>query len=265
MKHFILVTTLILIAIPCVAHDTFLLPREPKVRESEQMILYLTSGESFPNLESAIGSDRVKKGGWRTGNSKGKLDKWEDSTSALVMYLTPVGDGTSVMWLTLKPKSIDLDSGDVDAYFDEIGASDALRRDWADEGDDATFHETYTKHAKTYVRVGDADAADNSSLRPAGLAIELLPQSDPTALSVGDVLVIKAVRGGDDELEQFAVVSVCGTTGQSNMARTNEAGKVEIPITDAGWWMLRGTELRRKSDGTFESDFTTMTFYVEED
>jgi len=29
--------------------------------------------------------------------------------------------------------------------------------------------------------------------------------------------------------------------------------------------MVRATELRRKSDGTFQSDFITMTFFVEGD
>ena len=73
---------------------------------------------------------------------------------------------------------------------------------------------------------------------------------------------LKFVRGGDDEMEQFAVGLVCGATGASELARTNESGMVSFSITSTGWWMVRGTELRKKSDGTFESDFVTMTFYV---
>jgi uncharacterized GH25 family protein len=110
--------------------------------------------------------------------------------------------------------------------------------------------------------VGNVDGEDPNCLRPVGLAIELLPQTDPTSLSVGDKLVIKAVRGGDDELEQFALGMVCADTGETQVHRTNEAGFAEFEITNTGWWMVRGTELRRQSDGSYQSDFTTMTFYV---
>jgi len=55
---------------------------------------------------------------------------------------------------------------------------------------------------------------------------------------------------------------VRGKTGDSQLLRTNEAGKVSFKISSAGWWLVRGTELRRQADGTFESDFSTMTFYV---
>ena len=121
--------------------------------------------------------------------------------------------------------------------------------EWASRGGDAQFHETYTKHAKTFVRVGDA-GEDDTCRRPVGQAVELIPQRDPTALSVGDSLVVKVVRGGDDELEQFVVGIVCGKTGESLMRRTNQNGMVAFPITDSGWWMVRATELRRQSNGS---------------
>jgi uncharacterized GH25 family protein len=113
--------------------------------------------------------------------------------------------------------------------------------------------------------VGDGDEADATCVRPVGFAVELIPQSDPTALSVGDDLVVKAVRGGDDELESFAVGFTCGATGESELVRTNESGKVAFTISSAGWWMVRATELRRQADGTFKSDFVTMTFFVDGD
>jgi uncharacterized GH25 family protein len=260
MKRALLAAALMLIAIPCAAHDTWLLPRDPRATEDKPAIVDLTSGTSFPKGESAIKSDRVASGGWRTSSANGHADRFEIGESSLVAQYAPSGQGTAVLFVTLKPKGIDLAADEVAHYFDEIGASESLRRDWEKNG--GTFHETYTKHAKTFVRVGDGNAADATCLRPVGLAIELLPQSDPTSLAVGDELVIKAVRGGDDELEQFAVGIVCGKTGDSQLLRTNEAGKVSFKISSAGWWLVRGTELRRQADGTFESDFSTMTFYV---
>jgi hypothetical protein len=47
------------------------------------------------------------------------------------------------------------------------------------------------------------------------------------------------------------------------MPRTNKSGMMVVKITSPGWWLVRTTELRRKSAGVWESDFTTMTFYAE--
>jgi len=261
-KHFVIATTLVLAAVPCFAHDTWLLPRDPKVQESKTLTVDLTSGMAFPKLESGIKADRVAKGAWRTPSATGKLDRYEEDTASLVMHMTPRGEGTAVLYLTLKPKGIDLDASEVSEYLDEIGASESVRQDWASRGAEAKFHETYTKHAKSFVRVGGA-GEDDTCRRPVGFAVELIPQRDPTALSVGDSLVVKATRGGDHELESFVVGIVCGKTGEPLMRRTNQNGMVAFPITDSGWWMVRATDLRRRSDGTYESDFTTMTFFVE--
>ncbi len=260
MKALVATILLLVAAVPALAHDTWLMPQEPQVVESESATVELTSG-TFPKAENAIAADRVKKGGWRTGTAKGKLDKWDEGSSSLVMHLTAVGHGTMVMWLTLKPQPIELSDDDVEEYFDEIGASESMRRDWENRAPGTVFKETYTKHAKSFMRVGGG-GEDPNCLRPAGLAIELLPQRDPTALAVGDKLVVKAVRGGDNELEQFPIVLVNAESGATQVQRTNEAGFAEFEISDAGWWLVRCTELRRRSDGTYESDFSTMTFFV---
>ena len=244
------------------AHDTWLLPRAPHVREGKRATVDLTSGMSFPHLESGIKSDRIASGAWRTERKQGRLDRWQEEDSSLVMHLTPSSSGTATLYLTLKPKEIDLDAEEIAHYFDEIGASDALRRDWESSPSPNGFHETYTKHAKSFMRVGDA-GEDESCIRPVGLTIEFIPQRDPTALSVGDSLVIRVVKGGDDEMESFPVGMVCGATGESTMKRTNQSGFVAFPITATGWWLMRATELRRNADGSYQSDFSTMTFFVE--
>ncbi len=262
-RPLVAMTLLALVATPCLAHDTWLQPREARAVDGKAAVFDLTSGMSFPKLESAIKKDRIASGGWRSASANGGFDDRSEESSSLALQASPTGNGTLVVFLSLAPKEIDLTADEVAHYFDEIGASEALRRDWEQAGDDAKFHETYTKHAKAYVRMGDG-GEDASCLRPVGFAVELLPQRDPTALSVGESLVIKAVRGGDDELESFAVAIVCGETGASLLRRTNESGMVAFEITDTGWWMVRATELRRKSDGTYQSDFSTMTFYVED-
>lgn len=252
----VIVATAMSIASAAFAHDTWMLASPPAADGA--VAFFVTSGMDFPRNESGPKANRVARGGWRLGGNEGKLSAGTEGDSVLTIVTTIAGEGTAVAHVTFLPRDIDLEEDDVTHYLDEIGASDELRRAWESAGPDRTFHEVYTKHAKAFVRVGDADA-DPSCLAPVGLAIEFVPVVDPTALRAGDTLEIKVLKNGKP-FPGFAVGAVCGADGAATMQRTSADGVVSFPIHQEGPWLVRGTELRRNDDGTWESDFTTMTF-----
>lgn len=250
-------------AAPVSAHDTWIISDTPAIRPGGKALFHITSGMEFPKPESAPEPLRMKRADWRLGAEKGNIVSFEKGETSTTVGGRVTGEGTGVVCVEFHPRDIDLEPDEVEHYMEEIGAPEAVRRAWKEAGENATFHETYTKRAKSYVRIGDR-GEDTSCLGSTGFAIDFLPDRDPTALRPGGELVIRVVRGGDDEIEGLAVGAVCGTDGKTTMLRTNQNGKVVIPIHAAGWWMIRATELRRNADGTWESDFTTMTFHVGE-
>lgn len=256
----IAIATVMIAAVAAFAHDTWLVADAPSVRAGQPLALHLTSGMSFPKFETGPDPSRVARAGWRLGSQHGDITSFEKGDSAMVVHGRPMSEGVGVVWMDLAPKDIDLDAREVEHYLDEIGASESVRNAWEKAGPNSTWHETYTKHAKTFVRVGDA-VADRTCLEPTGMSLEFLPDRDPTSLAAGDTLAVKVVKKGN-EMESFAVGVVCGANGSSTLLRTNKAGYVRIPIHHTGWWLVRGTELRRQSDGTWESDFSTMTFHA---
>jgi uncharacterized protein DUF4198 len=235
----------------------------PQVKSGGSVELHMTSGMAFPKYESAPDPSRLKTCEWRTGDRRGDLAEFKKDKRAesLVAKGRVTTDGIAVVYAEFFPKEIDLEADEVEEYMSEIGAPESVRRAWKDAGPDALFHETYTKHAKTYLRVGDSGDA-TGSLGPVGFAIDFLPERDPTSLKVGDTLTIKVIRGGE-ELDGYAVGTVSAGNGKTDLQRTSKSGMVAISIDTSGWWLVRGTELRRKADGTWESDFTTLTFFVE--
>jgi uncharacterized GH25 family protein len=253
------VTMLALFAPASFAHDTWIMADPPRVRSGGQVALHISSGMGFPVFETAPKSSRIASCEWRVGGKTGSLSSFDEKDSSLVVQGRVNTDGVAVVYVEFHPKEIDLEADQVKHYMDEIGAPESVRRAWEDAGPDAKFHETYTKHAKTYLRIGDSGDA-KGCLGPVGFAIDFLPESDPTALKVGDTLTIKVIRGGD-ELEGFPVGTVGGNK-KTTMQRTSDAGMVAVKIDSPGWWLVRGTELRRNSDDTWESDFTTLTFFV---
>jgi hypothetical protein len=243
------------------AHDTWIVCDPAVVPSGRTLSIRMTSGEKFPAFETAPEAERVAKAEWRIGDKRGTITEFKQEAKTLVASGRVTTDGVAVIAVEFHPKEIELPADQVSEYLEEIGAPESVRRAYEKDGVKAGWHETYTKHAKTYVRIGEGGDA-SGALGTVGFNIDFLPDSDPTALKVGDTLAMKVIRGGN-ELESSPVFVVCGATGETIMPRTNKTGMILVKVTSPGWWMVRTTELRRQSAGVWESDFTTMTFYVE--
>jgi hypothetical protein len=165
-------------------------------------------------------------------------------------------------WTTPAPKILELTPPKVIEYLDEIGASPEIRAAWKGGGAKRRWRESYTKHAKTFVRVGEP-AEDRSWAEPAGLGLELVPEKDPTALRAGDELPVRLLRQGAP-LPAFPIGLVREGDPHGTLQKTDAEGRTVFRLTQAGRWLLRATDLRRatKPGLEWESDFTTLTFEV---
>ena len=243
------------------AHDTWIICDPFVVPSGRAVSVKMTSGEKFPTMDTAPEADRVAKAQWRMGDQSGTIADFKKEAKSLVASGKTANDGVAVIAVEFKPKEIELNADEVSDYLEEIAAPASVRKAFEADGVAAGWHETYTKHAKTYVKIGSGGDA-SGALGPVGFNIDFLPDRDPTALKVGDTLAMKVIRGGM-ELESSPVFVVCGATGEATMPRTNKTGMMLVKITSPGWWMVRTTQLRHQGAGVWESDFTTMTFYVE--
>ena len=251
-----IVAIVLSLATTAVAHDTWMLAKKPKTGTTVTFVI--TSGMNFPRIESGPRADRVAEGGWRLGDRTGPLPAGVEGDSALVVTAKIDGAGTAVGYVSFRPREIDLEEDEVTEYLDEIGASESLRRTWGAAGPNRAWHEVYTKYAKAFVRLGDG--GDDPSCIPAiGAAVELVPLRDPTGLAPGDSLVVRVLKKGYAVTGQ-AVGAVCGADGRTTLKYSNRSGHVSFPIHRGGPWLIRATELRLQTDGSWTSDFTTMTF-----
>jgi uncharacterized GH25 family protein len=151
----------------------------------------------------------------------------------------------------------------VQHYLDEIDAPTLLTQAWYAGKTAKPWREVYSKHAKTFVRVG-RPKADRSWSEPVGLALEIVPEKDPTGLRVGDEFPVRVLKHGAP-LVDFSLGIV--REGKTNRAfkRTDAAGRAVFKVSRAGKWLLRGTDLRssNKAGTDWESDFTTLWFEVQ--
>ena len=242
------------------AHDTWLLPTPAHVKPGEAVRLEMTSGMAFPKRESPIRADRIASQGVRLDGREMRFGDPRENKKELLLTAKLDRPGVATVWVDLYPRTLDLTAEDVEHYFEEIGASASVRERWQSAPEPRRWRESYTKHVKTFVRVG-TPAGDRSWSEPVGSAFELVPERDPTALHPGDELVVRLLRNGAPAVGVTVGLLRAGET-KSVDRPSGEDGRVTFTIGAAGWYLLRSTDLRPAAgaDLDWESDFATLTF-----
>jgi len=243
------------------AHDTWLLPDKHEVAPKTTVTFDMTSGMEFPKLDAALKPERVETAKCRLGGRTFDLAEKTAAANSLQFKSELPEAGVATIWVSLAPRTLELKPDEVKHYLEEVDASEALRKQWT-EMKEPRWRESYSKHAKTFVRVGHPEG-DGSWAEPAGMALELLPEKDPTTLQAGDELPVRVVKNGTP-FADFSLNAVGAGEAKGETRKTDSAGRVVFRIGKAGRWMLRGTDIRKSKipDVDWESDFATMTFEV---
>jgi uncharacterized GH25 family protein len=260
MKRAAVLLVVLLTAPLLSAHDTWIAPNRFVAARGDTIELQMTSGMEFPKLDTAIKPDRVARAMIRLGGHTSRIAA-RSAEHSLAFAARLRANGVATIAVELAPKSIELTPAQVTEYFDEIGADAELRRQWNDRPEAKRWREIYTKHAKTFVRVG---RADDSWKEPSGLSLEFIPLRDPTSLRVGGTLPVRLLENGKP-LADFPVGVVPEADSQGTILKTDGDGRASIPLPRSGRYLLRATHLRpgQRADADWISNFTTLTVNVE--
>lgn len=261
IRKVLLTAVSILMAWPAAAHDTWILPGRSGVNPGQAVSFNLTSGMAFPANEVGVKPDRLARASSRLGASVADLVREAAGKKALRLKARFSKAGIAAVWVESKPRSLELKPAEVKEYLEEIGAWDSVGRKWESEGK-GKWRESYTKHAKTYVRVGRPDPDDSWS-RPVGMELELVSESDPTQIAAGGELPVRLLKDGQPAPD-VAVGLAAANAKSGTLSRTDSEGRVRLRFDRGGWWLIRATVLEpsSKPDLDWESRFTTLTLFV---
>lgn len=253
----------ILLAFSTVAtgHDTWLLPVRQKARVGEVIVLDLTSGMRFPENEVAVKPDRLDRATLRLGGKEVPISDRSLDAKSLRLRVPLTEAGIATLFAESKPRTLELKPAEVREYLDEIGAWETVRKRWSAEGS-PRWRETYTKHAKTFIRVG-VPKEDGSWSRPVGMVLELVPETDPTALEAGGSVTVRVLRAGKP-VAGLSVGLAAGGDSKGSLSTSDSEGRVTFVLPQAGWWLLRTTQLEKSSKAAadWESHFATLTVFA---
>lgn len=248
-------------AAPVRAHDTWLSP-ETGTAAGGPVRFHLTSGGAFPATDHGIEARRVARAHLRLAGSTVPLAVEVRRTDVLVLRAPAAAPGLATSWVALHPRTLTLTPALVDEYLREIGEYERLAPRWAAMVPKKTWRETYRKHAKAFLALGDAARADESWREAVGLDLEIVPETSPASLAEGDTLRVRVLKQGAPAEGLPLRAARQGSPGRTQ--RTDAEGRASFTLDAGGPWLVAGTDLRESTTrpGEWDSDFTTLTFEV---
>lgn len=244
------------------AHDTWLMAERFHIAPGETAIVDLTSGMAFPKLDVAPKRERIQAVLCRLAGRTFELNDFEAAPNSLRIKGALTGTGLAALWVKSPPKEIELKPEQVQEYLKEIDPPATVRQQWADAKEPKRWRESFRKHSKTFLLVGDAKA-DTSWREPVGMFLEIVPEKDPTTLKAGDEFPVRVFKDGKP-FAGFSLGIVAEGDTKGSIKKTDAAGRVTFRLDKAGRWLLRGTDLQKSAtpDVDWKSDFTTLTIEV---
>ena len=265
------VTALALAAAPLAAgpaHDLFLKLNSYVLPASAARVRVPVLNGTFTASETGVTSDRVAAialagpGGRQTLGA----DAWEAGRDTAFVTVALGAPGTYVVGATTRPRTITLAPAAFAAYLREEGLGAVLEARRASGDAARPARERYSKHVKAVFRKGATPTPGADAVL--GHAAELVPLGDPTALGVGDTLVLRLLVDGRPAAGEVAIAGGTRPRGPAiapRRLRADVGGLVRVPLVAPGRWYVKFIHMRRLAgDRTadYESRWATITFGV---
>jgi uncharacterized GH25 family protein len=254
----IVVALMVLFGTAVSAHETWIMPSTFTTKPEEEVRFDVTTGMEFPASETAVRPARIARSSWRLGKERGELTEFREGDKSLAVARAFPQPGVATVWVELKPRDIELSDEKVAEYLDEIGATEGVRKRWLAQKGRAAWKETYTKHAKTIVAVGDP-AGDGSWGTPVGMKLELVPVSSPFAARSGQKYAVQLLLDGKP-LPRWPVGLMVKGQKERVFETSDADGKATFSLRHVGKALIFAVHLSPGGEGQrWQSDFTTLT------
>lgn len=248
-------------AAPLAAHDFWIEPSRYAAAAGAPLALRLRVGEGFAG--EALPRDPGHLARFTAVGAPGELTvAGADGGEPAGFLVAPAG-----AWVVIygsRPGEIRLEAEKFARYLAEEGLESVqLERERRGEAGQPV-RERFSRCAKALVRLG-AEADGAVFARPVGLALELVPEADPTQAAGRGELAFRLLHAGEP-LAGARVAAVSGRRPEAPVeARTDAAGRVVLPIAEPGPWLVTSVHMVRPpadSGVDWESLWASLTFEV---
>jgi len=255
--------TVILTAATLAAHDTWLVPTQFRVTPGQPVQVALNTSEDFPTSEAAPAPERIARFETVTAGGSAAVASYRVEGQSLVAEVTP-GPGLTLVAAVTHPRLIVLEAPVFTEYITEEGLEQIVAARAQRGESDKPGRERYSKVTKLAL-CAEGEGADFR--RPLGLQVEIVPETNPCGLRVGDTLRVQVLFQGRPLANVQVGAGYAGVHGHHYpvWVKTDVEGRAAIPFDRAGAWFVRTLHMIPSTefeDADWQSWFSTLTFEV---
>jgi hypothetical protein len=247
-----------------IAHDMYLLPAKFKAVKASKLSVAFHNGDSFPESEVAPKVVRLLDAKVTGQGGRAPVTGLKEVGKRTLGEVVIPAQGT--LWLSVRtaPNFIELEPKKFEDYLKEEGLDEIIA--WRKQHGETAKpgRERYSKYAKSLLQAGDPDQYFSHTL---GLAIEIVPLADPSALKAGSVLPVRILlRGKPAAGLQLETAWADGPEHKTTaVGKTDVEGRIDVPILRQGLWRLHSLKMERCTEAKaadWESFWASLTFEV---
>ena len=245
------------------AHDTWLVPADFRVTPGQPVQVALNTSEDFPTSEGAAAPERIARFEVVTAAGSAAVAGYRVEGKSLVADVTP-GPGLTLVAAVTHPRLIVLEAPVFTEYITEEGLEQIVAARAQRGESDKPGRERYSKVTKLAL-CAEGEGADFR--RPLGLQVEIVPETNPCGLRVGDTLRVQVLFQGRPLANVQVGAGYAGVHGHHYpvWVKTDVEGRAAIPFDRAGAWFVRTLHMIPSTefeDADWQSWFSTLTFEV---
>ena len=222
------------LAAPVWSHEFWIEPEQYQVESNKTMTAHLKNGENFKGISLAWFENRFTRFDVIKGNTQTPVEGRMGDTPAL--QTNSGAAGLMVIVHETTPSTVTYKEWDKFLRFvDHKDFRNAVEihedNGWSKE----RFRESYTRHAKSLVSVGDGSGAD----RALGLKTEFVALVNPYSPTFDGAMDVRLLHNGMPRIDAQVEVFAKSPEGavEVSLHRTDDAGEARVPV-DPGYAYL---------------------------
>lgn len=256
----------ILVGIPLLAHDLYLMPERFVVPSSARLKVAFHNGDGFPDSQVAPRVERMIEPRVLSASGSVAMRDIHPDGKVLIGEITVPNSGNVIVAVNSKPNGIELAPTEFEKYLKHEGLIHVIQ--WRENHSEATQpgRERYSKYVKSILLSGQPSDFYNRAI---GYPIEIIPEKNPYVLKPGDFLPVQVLFRGkpaSDLQIEMAWLPPGGKAEIKTAGRTGTDGRLVIPIGARGIWKLHTVLMERCAEpavADWESFWSSVTFEIQ--
>ena len=255
-----LISVALVSGLPLFAHDFWIEPSSYQVAVGTQVTVRFLVGEEFRGKPLPLDPSRVIVFARFGATSETPVRGVAGSDTAGVVSL----DDPGLHLIAYRSTSVflELDAEKFESYVRSEGLEKVIEERGQRNEHKAKGRELYSRCVKSLLRAGVSGEGTGFD-RVLDFPVELVPELNPYELRPGDELPVRILRKGKPLAEVLVVAYPHGDPARSVRQRSDEKGRIRLPLAQAGPWLVKAVHMERiehSEEADWESWWASLTF-----